>query len=384
MTYYLLPRTPIHIYKFIDYVESDNIPIPAISNSLASYLYEIKQKIDVIEKDWNIFKKYTNPYEYINTIVPYKKKSISKNKHLSRSYFKMVEILDTFDIYFEKPTIRTFHLAEGPGGFIEAVIDNRKTNEDMYVGMTLLEDKNEPNIPSWKQSENFLKKNPNVFIETGIDNTGNILSLDNFVYCSEKYESCMDLITADGGFDFSVDFNKQELNISQLLFAQICFAITMQRKGGVFVLKLFDCFMQHTVDLLYILAAFYEKVYIYKPNTSRFANSEKYVVCKGFLFYKKTPFFPFLHRAFEKMVDVSNKRELYVKRFITVPISYNFLLKLEEYNAIFGQKQIENIYFTISLIDNTNKQKKIDNLISVNIQKCIHWCIKYGIEYNVL
>jgi hypothetical protein len=52
MTYYLLPRTPIHIYKFIDYLESENIPTPAISNSLASYLYEIKQKLDLIEKDF--------------------------------------------------------------------------------------------------------------------------------------------------------------------------------------------------------------------------------------------------------------------------------------------------------------------------------------------
>ena len=383
MTYYLLPRTPIHIYKFIDYVESEIVPVPFISSSLASYLYEIKQKIDLIEKDWNIFKKYTNPYEYINTIVPYRKKSISKNKHLSRSYFKMIEILDTFDIYFDKNKIKCFHLAEGPGGFIEAIIDNRKTSEDVYIGMTLLEDKNEPNIPCWKQSEHFLKKNPNIFIETGIDNTGNILSLDNFVYCSEKYESSMDFITADGGFDFSVDFNKQELNISQLLFAQICFALTMQKKGGVFVMKVFDCFMQHTVDLLYILSSFYEKVYIYKPNTSRFANSEKYVICKGFLFYKNTQFFPFLHRAFEKMVNISNTRELYIKRFITIPISHCFLIKLEEYNAIFGQKQIENIYYTISLIDNTNKQKKIDNLINVNIQKCIHWCLKYDVEYNI-
>ena len=32
----------------------------------------------------------------------------------------------------------------------------------------------------------------------------------NLLYCFEKYGNSMDLITGDGGFDFSIDFNKQE------------------------------------------------------------------------------------------------------------------------------------------------------------------------------
>jgi 23S rRNA U2552 (ribose-2'-O)-methylase RlmE/FtsJ len=339
-------------------------------------------KIDKIEKDWNIFKKYTNPYEYINTLIPYVKKSVSKYKHLSRSYFKMLEILETFDIHFDQPRIQTFHLAEGPGGFIEAIIDNRKSIQDLYIGMTLMDDKNDTNIPAWKQSDYFLKKNPNIYIETGQDKTGNILSIDNFIYCSEKYGSSMDFITADGGFDFSLDFNSQENSIAKLLFAQMCFALTMQKKGGSFVLKVFDCFMHHTVDLLYILASFYENVYIYKPDTSRYANSEKYVVCKGFLYSNYTTFFPFLHRAFEKMTSFNIVgKELYVYRFLNIQLSSFFITKLEEYNAFFGQKQIENIHFTISLIDNKHKQDKIYSLIKTNINKCIQWCIKYHVEY---
>ena len=382
MTHFLLPKTSVYLYKYIDYIESDKIPAPVISNSLSRYLNEIKDKIDKIEKDWNIFKKYTNPYEYINTVVPYKKKSISKQKHLSRSYFKMLEIIHTFDIRFDSKPIRCFHLAEGPGGFIEAIINNRECTEDIYIGMTLIDDTNDSNIPAWKQSDQFLKNNPNVFIETGIDKTGNILSLDNFVYCSEKYGSSIDFITADGGFDFSIDFNNQEINMGNLLFAQICFALTIQKRGGTFVLKIFDCFMNHSIDLLYILSSFYEKVYMFKPNTSRSANSEKYLICKNFMFTNYTLFFPFLHRAFEKMTtNISNKKS-YIHRFVNMPISYSFIIKLEEYNAIMGQNQIENIHYTISLIDNKHKQDKIDNLIKTNIQKCIHWCIKYNIEYN--
>jgi len=277
--------------------------------------------------------------------------------------------------------ISSFHLAEGPGGFIEAFAEIRNCKEDTYIGMTILDDKNDPNIPAWKKTEAFLKKNPNVYIESGADKTGNILVLENFEYCVEKYGSSMELVTGDGGFDFSTDFNNQENNISKLLFAQICFALCLQKENGAFILKVFDCFIQHTIDLLYILSSFYEKVYITKPQTSRYANSEKYIVCKGFLFPNYKPFYSILYDAFSKM-EQSENPIVYTHRYLNVPISKYFLSKVEEYNAIFGQQQIENIHYTLSLIDNNIKQDKINHLVKINIQKCIQWCVKYNIEYN--
>jgi 23S rRNA U2552 (ribose-2'-O)-methylase RlmE/FtsJ len=343
----------------------------------------MKEKIESREKDWDVFKKYTNPYEYIHTQISFKKKCISKHKPISRSYFKMIEMINLFDLHFDSRPIQSFHLAEGPGGFIEALAGVRKCQHDKYVGMTIIDENNDPNIPGWKKTEQFLRQNKNVFIETGADKTGNILSMDNYIYCREKYGSTMELITGDGGFDFSLDFNNQEINIAKLLFAQVLYAISMQKRGGSFILKLFDTFMQHSIDILYILSSFYDKVYIVKPQTSRYANSEKYIVCKGFTYIPFENFAPFIHGAFEKMLQSSNSSsDLYIHRFLNAPISMCFLTKLEEYNAIFGQQQIENIHFTISLIDNKYKQEKIDNLIVVNMQKCIAWCMKYDIAYN--
>jgi 23S rRNA U2552 (ribose-2'-O)-methylase RlmE/FtsJ len=343
-------------------------------------MYDIKTKLHTHEQDWDIYKKYTNPYEYIHSVVPMRKKSISKYKPLSRSYFKMIELINTFNLQYNETSIKTFHLAEGPGGFIEAFVDTRNNPNDLYIGMTLLDENNDVNVPAWKKSQIFLSKNPNVFIETGADNTGNILSIENLMYCKEKYGSSMNVITADGGFDFSIDFNNQENAISKLLFAQMTYAVSMQKKKGTFILKIFDCYIEHSVDILYILSSFYDKVYIIKPQTSRYANSEKYLVCTGFLFDTNEHFFPFLLNAFEKMIQTSNN----IHRFLTIPISYYFTTKVEEYNAIFGQQQIENIHYTISLIENKYKQDKIDNLIKINIQKCIQWCLKNNIEYNIM
>ena len=52
--------------------------------------------------------------------------------------------------------------------------------------------------------------------------------------------------------------------------AQVCYALCTQNEGGVFVLKLFDCFLSNTVDLLYLLSGCYNQVYITKPQTSRY------------------------------------------------------------------------------------------------------------------
>ena len=121
MSYYLLPKVPIQIFNHIDYKSQENPPECIISDSLSYYLYKIKEKIEVNEKEWDIHKKYTNPYEYIHSNVPNKKKSIAKLLPLSRSFFKMVEIINTFDIGKQKTPLQFFHLAEGPGGFIDLI-----------------------------------------------------------------------------------------------------------------------------------------------------------------------------------------------------------------------------------------------------------------------
>lgn len=382
MTYYLIPRSSFLIHKQIDCIISDTKPTIAFSNSLSRFLYDIKEKLNSHNELWDKYKKYTNPYEYIHSIPTFKKKSISKYKPLSRSYFKMIEIIQLFNLHYDTTPIHTFHLAEGPGGFIEAISNVRNRPHDIYIGMSILDDINDSNIPAWKKSEAFIRSHPNVKIECGADGTGNILSIENLEYCKNKYKSTMDLITADGGFDFSSDFNNQEISISKLLFGQVCYAVTMQKYGGTFILKIFDSFMEHTNDIIYILSSFYEKVYIIKPQTSRYANSERYIVCKNFLNSKCENFYPYILKAFTKMMQMEDTQ--YIQRFLNIPISYYFIIKMEELNAIFGQQQIENIHYTISLIDNKNKQDKIESLTKINIQKCVQWCIKYKIDYNTI
>jgi 23S rRNA U2552 (ribose-2'-O)-methylase RlmE/FtsJ len=242
---------------------------------MSSYLYQIKEKITEKEKSWDVYKKYTNPYEYIHTTVPQKKKSVSKYKPISRSFFKMVEMVNTFRMYFREP-IRSFHLAEGPGGFIEAMVFLRNEPRDRYIGMTLQDPgRNDPNIPGWKKSEGFMKSHPNVSLENGADQTGNLLSVENFEHVAAKYGGQMEMVTADGGFDFSADFNGQENTVQRLLVAEVLAGLTSLRPAGTstMILKIFDTTHRATLELLWILSTVFERTALIKPHTSRPANS---------------------------------------------------------------------------------------------------------------
>lgn len=381
MIHFQIPRNNPNLYKYLSVHTIETTPGPVISNSLSFYLGDIKKRINSRDQEWDTIKRYTNPCEYIHTSVPGKRKSIAKRKPLSRSYFKMIEIVNYFKL-MEKvdriPPMNSFHLAEGPGGFIEALVQMRNNINDKYVGMSILDESNSSAIPGWKKSKQFLQDNSNVFIENGITETGDILSLHNLDYCKDAYSGKMEIVTGDGGFDFSIDFNNQEHSIVKLLFAQVIYAVVIQKKGGSFILKMFDCFMAHTLDIMALLSSFYEKVYITKPQTSRYANSEKYIVCKNFLGIELNTVYPYLRNAFEKMLTSEEN----VFRLLCIPLPLLFTTKMEEYNAIFGQQQIENIHYTLSLMDCKNQQDKLASLMKNHVKKSTEWCVRYNVIYN--
>jgi 23S rRNA U2552 (ribose-2'-O)-methylase RlmE/FtsJ len=368
-------------------------PEVVVSSSLAYYLTSLKNTIHNHNSDWDTYRKYTNPYEYINTNIPDTNRCVANKRPLSRSYFKMLELVGEFKLVAEgfpkesrfakilgSVPMRSFHLAEGPGGFIEALAELRSNPTDVYIGMTLQDEMNHnENIPAWKKSSHFLRNNPNVFLENGPSKTGDLLLTRNLAHCISQYGSSMDLITADGGFDFTADYQNQEVNISRLLFGQISYALCLQKQGGHFVLKMFDCFMEHTVDLLYILSAFYKEVYITKPNTSRYANSERYVVCKGFLFPNNERFVAKIYRCF---VEAVSRPDDAIQRFLSCSVPLHFTSKLEEFNAIFGRQQIDTIQQTIDLIGSRHRREKIEQYIKTNTQKCVSWCVSHEIPYN--
>lgn len=421
-----------------------------VSSSIYVHLCDIKQQIEKYQDTWDCIKKFTNPYEYIHSNISGNKTNISKLRPLSRSFYKMIEIMKNTNLlsqyettYIQKPVfkmgIKTFHLAEGPGGFIEAlaylrglgyqrhmmynnnnansecetistpihilkrntdfhdeymkeqeylkvsrrIFDSQKDahgttpiiyGNDRYYGMTLVND--DPICPGWKKTRTFLETHSNVIIETGADNTGNLISLDNFIYCAEKYKNNMDIVTADGGFDFSLDFNQQENMATQLIFCEVYYALAIQKQGGSFILKIFDVFHKTTVDILYILSYYYNSVSIMKPYTSRVANSEKYVICQGFKVADSRCIINQFIRIFPSLLNGV------LSSFLSIHHDLYYLNRIEEMNAMVSFQQIENITSTLSIITNHRNAEKLEQYKRTNVNKCISWCEKYEIPYN--
>ena len=245
-----------------------------------------KEEIDKLEDSeiWDKMKKIGNPYELIYTTYNKKRKndSISNYMPISRSYFKLWEIFFNFNL-FEKNKNKFYyflHLAEGPGGFMEATynyMNYLNKNDNYYYGITLKP--NNEQVPDWNKIKKIFKDTKKINI-----NYGNLYKIDDVrKYLKNFTKKKADLVTADGGFDYSKDFNGQEDNSGQIIYSEIAIALNILEKNGCFIVKIFDMFSLNTIQLIKILSINFEKVFIYKPETSRPANSEKYIVCINYL-----------------------------------------------------------------------------------------------------
>jgi hypothetical protein len=73
------------------------------------------------------------------------------------------------------------------------------------------------------------------------------------------------------------------------------------KKGGDFVIKVFDTITPFTVGLIYILYLHFDKISLTKLVTSRPGNAEKYLICKGLQVSKPVELVTFLTEIAEKM-----------------------------------------------------------------------------------
>ena len=221
-------------------------------------LLKKKEEITVFEEEhkWELAKKMANPYEMVYTQeekFPYL--NICSTKPLSRSYFKMVEMLYAIQFYKDvkdKKHIRSAHIAEGPGGFMQAFIDvsdqHKKEVKSMHA-ITLKSDKHY--IPGWKKATNFLKRYSDiVHISYGKDGTGDIYIKENQAHFIHAVSHKVDLFTADGGFDFSFDYSQQEKQIFPLLICSFLVGFQTLAINGTCIIKIFDTYSESTQTLV--------------------------------------------------------------------------------------------------------------------------------------
>lgn len=328
-----------------------------------------KNELDKISDKWEDIKHDINPSEYVFTFE--KGKSVSAYTPVSRAFFKMVEIIhtirDTCKGAFPNKPIRTLHLAESPGGFIEAWnwIRRSEAISDYSEGYSL--DKHDV-WKKFKEKIHSWSRKPDLNIGDLLDSE----TRDDII--SDYYGEKALLVTGDGGFNFTEDYEKIEQTVFPLILAQFVVGISCLEKGGVYVQKIFDCTMLHTVQLIWVCENIFEKVTLFKPETSRVCNSEKYLIGIG-LKEKKEQLFKFLKWT----EDVLDKGIIPTTLFPIGPGS-----SWENMNPMFRRKYDTIINSLIKKQTEWIYRGLKGNVItsSTKVKIALEWCRRHKIPVN--
>jgi 23S rRNA U2552 (ribose-2'-O)-methylase RlmE/FtsJ len=315
-------------------------------------LNTLKEKIDQLEVDgtWEFRKKLANPFELVHTHeeknVPV---SLTFVKPLSRSYFKMIEML-TISNFFHKMNkqkiLCSAHVCEGPGGFIQGFIDLCEKDRKRIAGclaMTLRPTQSQ--VPGWKRAAQFLKKNPTVKITYGADSTGDIYVLENQKKFVEELPMKAHLFTADGGFDFKQDYIHQELTAFRLIVSSFSVGFQSLANGGFCIIKLFDTFGNPMQEFIGYMSCFFKEWCLYKPAMSRPCNSERYFIGSGFRGTNDDvqKFFQQLEVDLREK-DVHNLESLFQTHSLGPAIEY-----IQRYQKEFEREQIQTLQKAIEI-----------------------------------
>jgi hypothetical protein len=343
MSYYILPKNNniFDINPKDTYNNEDNI---FISYSVFNYYNKIMNEINnIIHDETNIsvknsieLIKLVNPYEFIFTKVPDSKFCVSKLNNKTYLFYDLLEIISNLEIFenFKNENIQSLIITNNYNDIISCLEMIR---------------------------ENFIDEN-NYFTEI---NDINLSLIDNkkfnFLFFETKNSHLKEYIIS--------------------FIESVMIILKVQKNGGNSIIKINTIFHKQIVDILYFLSSLFEKVYIFKPNTSNVTTFEKYIICKNFKINDnklKNYKINYL-RIFVFLKKLQNKS---IKTFLNIDIPYYFINKLNDINNIISQQQFESLDLIINILKNKNKDYKIETIQKSNIQKSVLWCEKYKIPYN--
>ncbi len=316
---------------------------------------ELKNKIDEIDPNiWRFYRSLLNPTELVYAPSAYSTFNINPKNEIipSRAYYKLWEIIQKFTDAFNAPKSQNIlNLCENPAGFTKALIDFRKQPGDKYnivslkdgikVSSPLLK-KYGVSGPKTTKSNDSASKTQNQQVKTtDLD----IIKSDSLKKLIAMYKkSPANIITADGGIKLPDGQFDEEREMGVLKFSEVVTALSCQEIGGTFVLKLFDSCSQLIVDLIYIIYNSYTDVSIYKPETSRPASSERYLIAINFKGVDK--------KLLESLYKIFDEKPVYISRIF-------------DWKQLFPDKTFLNLIKTINQRLQNNQMKKIREMIEM-------------------
>jgi len=348
--------------KDINYITS------SIKTVINNPIDKLKHRIDEIDPNiWRFYRSLLNPTELVYPPNAYSTFNINpKNTVIpSRAYYKLWEIIQHFKDGFNSPKPQVIlNLCENPAGFTKALMDFRNNKADKFTIVSLKD--------SIKVSAALLKnasKN-NYSVNTLDLDVIKPESLNKLVGIYKK--SLAHIITADGGIKLPDGEFDEENEMGVLKFSEVVSALSCQEIGGTFVLKMFDSCTQLSIDLIYILYQHYTNVNIYKPETSRPASSERYIIAINFKGINK--------QFLEKLQKILDAKPVYITKLFDEKHDKAFLNFIKTINLRFQNNQVKKIREMIEMIFfyklNRPPKKFIDNLIKIQEDIAKKWAVE--------
>ena len=314
-------------------------------------LIRINLKIrDHIVKNNKIFYK-------TNLLVDTARKGMAKyltsenNKKISNGFVKLYEIIKTFNLIPKGENINAFHLAEAPGQFINCIkhyIETKRKNikYNWYANALNPNNKEVKKIfgDVFNDAYNFMKNNPKKWI-WGEDDTGDITRINNIKYFKnfiKKQNFDCNLVTGDIGTNKETNL----INLVKLEYYQIVNAINLCSIDTNIVLKSFLPLVGNNIESIklnsvyisyyYLLYLLFDKLYFFKPSSSKQSSAEIYIIGINFIGIKQS--------LLDKLIN--SKLNINIPIFAKEDISPTFL------------KSMENLFVDIYKLNDKNVQQQ--------------------------
>jgi len=262
-------------------------------------LSNTKSKLDDEYKKYKFAAYWSNfdPFKYEKNTVAV----IGNTLNVSNAWLKCFELILAYDLikeidaplgdknsptYNSTSTFLHFDNAAFPGSFVIAThhlvntLYSSVAAKYVWRASSLL-NANEQNAEPLEDKYGLYNNYKNHWLMHA-DNNGDVLVENNQLDFHKQLGGKVNLYTSDLGFDVSSDYNNQELIQLPANVGQILTGLLTLKKGGSFITKQYTTFEPATISVMYAVSYFFDEFYLCKPYTSRMANSETYLVGKGF------------------------------------------------------------------------------------------------------
>lgn len=230
-----------------------------------------------------------------------------------RCFYKLKQINDKFKVCDD---IRTYlDLCGGPGQFVRYL--NAVNDESVLgFGVTLR------NHLDYDKSivKRFADRFTRIYGDEtksssgdgdGGNGSGDIMSESVVRQIVSKCGGRCDFVCADGAFDVTGDENRQEFLTLPLIRRECELILSCLSVGGNCVVKVFDTFESDTRNVLGDFVKNFEEYHVFKPESSRVCNSERYLVCKNRLDEKRDSIAVNLHTIAFARKQISSLKRLF-------------------------------------------------------------------------